>query len=75
MTPQAVAHQASLSMGLFRQEYWSGLPHPPLGDLPDPGIEPAYPASPALQADSLLLSYKGSPITQVAAAAAAAKSL
>ena len=34
-----VAHQASLSMGFSRQEYWSGLPCPPPGDLPDPGIE------------------------------------
>ena len=38
-------------MGFFRQEYWSGLPFPSPGDLPDPGIEPG---SPALQADSLL---------------------
>ena len=43
-----VAHQAPLSMGFPRQEYWSGLPCPPLGDLPDPGIEPASLASPAL---------------------------
>ena len=42
-----VAHQASLSMGFSRQEYWSGLPCPPLGDLPNPGIEPR---SPTLQA-------------------------
>ena len=56
-----VALQALLSMGFFRQEYWSGLPCPPPGDLPDPGIEPASPASPALQADSLLLSQQGSP--------------
>ena len=39
-----VAHQAPLSMGFSRQEYWSGLPFPPPGDLPDPGIEPASPA-------------------------------
>ena len=45
-----VAHQAPLSMGFSRQEYWSGLPFPPPGDLPDPGIEPR---SPALQADAL----------------------
>ena len=45
-----VAHQAPLSMGFSRQEYWSGLPFPFLGDLPDPGIEPV---SPALQADCL----------------------
>ena len=44
------AHQASLSMGFPRQEYWSGLPFPSPGDLPDPGIKPG---SPALQVDSL----------------------
>ena len=38
--PWTVAHQAPLSMGFSRQEYWSGLPFPPPGDLPDPGIEP-----------------------------------
>ena len=43
--------QAPLSMGFSRQEYWSGLPFPSTGDLPDPGIEPRYPV---LQADSLL---------------------
>ena len=43
-----------LSMGISRQEYWSGLPLPPPGDLPDPGIKPM---SPALQADSLPLSH------------------
>ena len=48
---QTIAHQAPLSMGVFRQKYWSGLPFPPAGDLPDLGIEPV---SPALQADSLL---------------------
>ena len=51
----------SLSMGFSREEYWSGLPHTSLGDFPDPGTEPAPLASPALQADSLLLSHKGSP--------------
>ena len=40
-TPWTVAHQAPLSMGFFRQEYWSGLPFPPPGGLPDPGTEPA----------------------------------
>ena len=44
----AVACQASLSMGFSRQEYWSGLPCPPPRDIPDPGIEPAFPMSPAL---------------------------
>ena len=42
-----VAHQAPLSMGFSRQEYWSGLPRPPPGDLPNPGIEPISLASPA----------------------------
>ena len=45
-----VTHQAPLSMELSRQEYWSGLPFPSPGDLPDPGINPR---SPALQADAL----------------------
>ena len=45
--------QAPLSVGFSRQEYWSGLPLPSLGDLPDPGIEPVSLMSPALQADSL----------------------
>ena len=38
-----IAHEASLSMGFSRQEYWSGLPCPPPGDLPNPGIEPVSP--------------------------------
>ena len=50
MTPWTVAYQAPLAMGFSRQEYWSGLPSPSPGDLPDPGIEPG---SPALQADAL----------------------
>ena len=50
-TPWTVAHLASLSMGFPRQEYWSGLPFPSPGDLPDPRIEPV---SPALQADSTI---------------------
>ena len=45
-TPWTVAHQASLSIESSRQEYWSGLPFPPPGDLPDLGIEPMSPASP-----------------------------
>ena len=60
-----VAHQASLSMGFSRQEYWGGLPCPPLGDLPDPGIEHISPVTPALQVDSLPLSHWGSPYTYV----------
>ena len=50
-TPWTVAYQAPPSMGSSRQEYWSGLPFPSPGDLPDPGVEPG---SPALQADTLL---------------------
>ena len=50
-TPWTVAHQAPLSMGFSRQEYWSGLTFPPPGDPPGPRIEPR---SPALQAGSLL---------------------
>ena len=49
-TPWTVAHQTPPSMGFSRQEYWSGLPFPSPGDLPDPGIEPG---SPAFQADAL----------------------
>ena len=46
--PRAAAHQAPLSTEFSRQEYWSGLPCPPPGDLPDPWIKPASPASPEL---------------------------
>ena len=52
VTLWTVACQAPLSMGFSRQEYWSGLPYSPPGDLPDPGMETVTPASPALQADS-----------------------
>ena len=50
--PWTVPHQSSLPMGFSRQQYWSGLPFPSPGDLPNLGIEPR---SPALQADSLLI--------------------
>ena len=43
-----IANQAALSVGFFWQEYWNGLPFPSPGDLPDPGIEPMSPVSPAL---------------------------
>ena len=56
MTLWIVACQAPLPMGFSRQEYWSGLPCPPPGDLPDPGIKSA---SPAWQVDSLSLSHPG----------------
>ena len=51
VTLWTIAHQAPMSMGFSRQEYWSGLPFPSSEDLPDPGIEPT---SPALQEDTLL---------------------
>ena len=50
VTPWTVAYQALPYMGFSRQEYWSGVPFPSPGDLPNPGIEPG---SPALQADAL----------------------
>ena len=58
-TPRTVAHQAPLSMGIFRQEYWSGLPFSAPGDLPDPGIEPSIP-----QCRQVLyhLSHQGGPL-------------
>ena len=49
-TPWTVAYQVFPSMGFSRQEYWSGLPFPSPGDLPDSGIEPG---SPALEADAV----------------------
>ena len=48
VTPWTAAHQAPLSMGFFRQEYWSGLPRPPPGDLTDPESKPTSLMSPAL---------------------------
>ena len=48
LTPWTVTHQALLSMGFSRQEYWGGLPFPPPGHLPDSGIKPVSSASPAL---------------------------
>ena len=51
VTLWTVAHQASKSMEFSKQEYWSGLPCPTPGDVPEPGIEPMSPAAPALQAD------------------------
>ena len=56
--PRTVAHQASLSIGLFRQEYWSGSPFPSPGDLPHPAIKLA---SPALADRFFILSHLGSP--------------
>ena len=59
-TPWTVAHQSPQSMEFSRQEYWSGLPFPPPGDLPDPGIELICPA---LQADTLPSEPPGKPNT------------
>ena len=60
--PWAIACQTPLSMEFSKQEYWSGLPCPPPGDLPDPGIESVSPSAPALLADSLQLSPEGYPV-------------
>ena len=75
-TPWTVAHQAPMSMAFSRQEYWSGLPFPSPGDLPDPGIKQEYWSGlpfpslgalpdpgikPALQADSLPSEPPGKP--------------
>ena len=69
VTPWTIVYQAPPSMGFSRQEYWSGLPFPPLGDLPYPGIETASLVSPSLaggffttepsekSSDLLLLAY------------------
>ena len=57
-TQWTVAHQVPPSMGFSRQEYWSGLPFPSPGDLPDPGIKPR---SPSLQADALTSEPPGKP--------------
>ena len=56
--PMDCSLQAPLSMEFLRQKYWDGLPFPPPGDLPDPGIEARFPA---LQAASLPLRHQGSP--------------
>ena len=60
--PWTVAHQAALSLGFSRQESWSGLPFPPPGDFPHPGIEPASPCLLHWQVDSLPLSRLGGPL-------------
>ena len=56
-TPWTVACQAPLSMGFSRQEYWSGLPDPPPGDLPKPGTEPLSPAT--------IYTAQASPVSQL----------
>ena len=59
MTPWTIAYQAPQSMEFSRQEYWSGMPLPSPGDLPDPGIEPG---SPALRVDTLPSELPGKPV-------------
>ena len=61
-TPWTVAYQAPPSMGFSRQQYWSGLPFPSPGHLPDPGIEPG---SPEFQADALTSEPPGKPRNNV----------
>ena len=61
VTQWAVACQASLSIGFSRQEYWNGLPSPSLGDLPDPGIKPTSPESPALACEFFTTESTGKP--------------
>ena len=62
VTPWTVSCQAPLSMGFSRQEYWSKLPFPPPGDLPDPGTEPMSLMSPALAGEFFTASAAGKPI-------------
>ena len=62
MTPWTVAHQALLSVEFSRQEYWGGLPFPAPGDLPDPGMEPIYPA---LAGGVFAIELPGTPTKQV----------
>ena len=67
-TPWTVAHQAPLSMGFSRQEYWSGVPCPPPGDLRDPGVESRSPKSLTWQAGSLPVEPPGKPYKPVGSA-------
>ena len=61
VAPQTEVCQVPLSMGFFRKEYWSRLPLPTSGDLPDPGAKPVSPASSAPQMDSLSAEPLGKP--------------
>ena len=65
MTPLTVAHQAPQSVEFSNQEYWSGLPFPPPGDLPNPEIESESSAPPALQVDSLVLTQQLSELNSI----------
>ena len=62
-SPHGVQSNSSTYFFKKQPDLWDGLPFPPPGDLPDTGIKPESPASPALQADSLPLSHRGSPQT------------
>ena len=62
VTPWTVACQAPLSVEFFRQEYWSGLPFPTLGHLPDPGVEPTSLASSALSGEFFNTALPGKPL-------------
>ena len=70
VTPWAIAYQAPPSVEFSRQEYWSGLPFPSPGDLPNPGIEPG---SPALQADALPPEPPGGSVVKHPSASAGAR--
>ena len=61
-TPWTVVLQALLSLGFSRQEYWSGLPFPAPGDLPNPGTEPVSPVSPALAGQVFTTEPPGKPL-------------
>ena len=63
-TPWTVVHQAPLSLGFSRQEYCRGLPIPPPGDLPDPGIEPESPGSPVMAGRFFTTEPPGKPRVQ-----------
>ena len=65
LSPWTVAHQAPLPMGFSRQEYWSGLPFSPSGNLSDPGFEPKSPTSPALAGGIFTTEPPGSPVQLV----------
>ena len=65
MTPWTVARQAPLTMEFSRQESWSGLPFPPLQDLPDPGIQPMSPTSPALAGRFFTTTPLGKPVVGI----------
>ena len=62
VTSWTIAHQAPLSMGLSRQGYWSGLPFPPSGDRPYPGMETVSPASPSLVGGFFITKSPGKPL-------------